>query len=301
MKQLVLCLAMVLAFCITNAIAQKTNLVGTTWKMSTCICDGTYNDWGEEGTITFLKNGRIKDSSGSWKLVGNTVKVVNFDKYQPEITAKMRGDQMTGEILMGMNLRLFKFRAVKIMDSDSNGEATQSRTTLKRRPPSVIRQIDFKNFTYQTLGDSGRNFSIQLRNGEYTKKVSRLESYGTHFDRVVYGDLTGDGEEEAIVVLVQEVSASSAEQYAYIYTVKNGSLSKLTKFVGGTSGCVFEGEECSILEVSIENGLLIIDRAIPTDQDAKCCPSLHRSTKYRWNGSQLVEVGKTQILRRPQS
>ena len=114
MKHLILCLVMILTFCVTDAFAQKTNLAGTTWKMSTCICDGTYNDWGEEGTITFLKNGKIKDSSGSWKLVGNKLKVTNFDQYQPEITATVKGNKMTGETWMGMNSRSFKFKAVKM-------------------------------------------------------------------------------------------------------------------------------------------------------------------------------------------
>lgn len=157
-----------------------------------------------------------------------------------------------------------------------------------------IRNFDFKNFTYQS-GDRG---SIRLRNGKYVRRISPTESYEAQFDRVIYGDLTGDGNDEAVVVLTQEVSASSAEQYVYIYALKNGLVSKLTDFVGGTSGCVFEGEECSLLGIEIQGSVLTIDRAIPTDQDAKCCPSLHRSTKYRWDGGLLIEIGKTRIMRK---
>ncbi len=114
MKNLVFCLILIPVFCLTNALGQKTNLVGTTWKMSTCICDGTDNDWDEEGTITFLKNGRIEGSNGRWKVVGNKLVVTKLEDYTHGITAKIKGNRMTGEIEMGMSPRLFKFKAIKL-------------------------------------------------------------------------------------------------------------------------------------------------------------------------------------------
>lgn len=160
-----------------------------------------------------------------------------------------------------------------------------------------LRKVDFKNFTYNTKGANGGRHPFKLRNGQYAKKVAPDDTHSTSFDRVVYGDLTSDGKEEAIVLLTEEFGASSAEQYVYIFTIKNGLVAQLTDFIGGTSGCVFAGEECSLLDMKIQDGVLIIDRAIPTDQDAKCCPSFRRSTRYRWEGGRLIEIGKTRRIR----
>ncbi len=174
--------------------------------------------------------------------------------------------------------------------------STRESTTSEKT--TDIRKVDFKNFTYRTKGENGREYSFRLRNGEYAKEIAPQDVHSTRFDRVVYGDLTNDEKDEAIVLLIEEFGGSSAEQYVYIYTIKNGLVSKLTDFIGGTSGCLFEGKECSLLDLEIQDGVLIIDRAIPTDQDAKCCPSLHRLTKYRWDGNRLIEIGKTRIMRK---
>lgn len=161
-----------------------------------------------------------------------------------------------------------------------------------------IRKVDFKNFIYRAKGDDGREYSFRLRNGGYSKTVAPQDVHLTNFDRVIYGDLTDDGKDEAIVILTQEFGPSSVEQYVYVYTIRDGLVSKLTDFIGGTSGCIDEGQECSLIGIEIQVGVLIIDRAIPSSQDAKCCPSLHRSTRYRWDGGRLTEIGKTPIMRK---
>ncbi len=113
MKQIILCWAIVLAFCLTNVSAQKTNLVGTTWKISLCTCYGGDNEWFDGGTITFFKNGKTNRSDQKWKLVGNVIKVTTSDIYGEEFTATIKGNRMTGKWFGGMNKRETKFRAVK--------------------------------------------------------------------------------------------------------------------------------------------------------------------------------------------
>jgi hypothetical protein len=174
----------------------------------------------------------------------------------------------------------------------------------RKRPSSTsrtgaitdIRQVDFKNFTYEVQGER-----VTLRNGEHNLDWYLDRDFQTRRYRFAYGDLTGEGKEEAVVVLANNVAggANAVLQYGLIYTIKNGQVIKLADFKGGDGPCSMEGEECSLMSVKVEGGLLIVDRAVPTANDANCCPTMYRSTKYRWNGSHLVEIGKTPLRRVP--
>ena len=157
-----------------------------------------------------------------------------------------------------------------------------------------IRKVDFKNFTYEVQGER-----VTLRNGEYKLDWYLDRDFQTNRYRFVYGDLTGDGKEEAVVVLANNVAgaANAVLQYGFIFTIRNAQVFKLAEFKGGDGSCSMEGAECSLLSVRVEAGLLIVDRAVPTANDASCCPLMYRSTKYRWDGSRLVEIGKTGLSR----
>jgi hypothetical protein len=161
---------------------------------------------------------------------------------------------------------------------------------------SNIRQVDFKNFTYQIGGKR-----IRLRNGESSGRENwRFDrNFQTRRDYIAYGDLTGDGNEEAALVLATQITgaAGTVAQYGDIYTIKNGQVIKLVDFTGTDLGCSVDGWDCHLINVKIERGNLIVDRAEPTSDDSRCCPSMYRSTSYRWDGTRLIEIGKTSLKR----
>ena len=104
MKQLFLCLAMVLAFCVTDTLAQrsKINLANTTWTIyyKECSVGGKAKkgEWEKHTTITFLNGGKIKDSDdGIWKLTGNKLYVNAPDSLViVDMKATINGNQMNG-------------------------------------------------------------------------------------------------------------------------------------------------------------------------------------------------------------
>ena len=160
-----------------------------------------------------------------------------------------------------------------------------------------IRQVDFKNFIYQFRGKQ-----IRLRKGEYDgRDIEGHWQFGRNFqtdgDLLSYGDLTGDGKEEAVVVLMNDVTGSynAVEQYGFIYSVRDGQVIKLADFKAGHGPCGEPRVECSVNSVGIESGLLTVDRAVSTENDANCCPSGHRSRSYRLNGNRLIEVAAPSI------
>lgn len=152
--------------------------------------------------------------------------------------------------------------------------------------PSEIRRIDFNNFTYQAFcGGSqpdGETTKITIKDGKYEGSGDDFPSY-FEADADAYGDLDGDGREEAAVSSLCNTGGTGQFSEGYVYTLKNGKPFLLAHFEGGDRG--FGG----LQSVRIKNGFLFVERS---DGEANCCAEYSLTTKYRWNGEKLVEVGK---------
>lgn len=150
-----------------------------------------------------------------------------------------------------------------------------------------IRSVDFKIFTYDAYcGDSppdGETTKVTVKNGKY--EAGNSENFPSYFEIAVdaYGDLDGDGKEEAAVSSLCNTGGTGQFSEGYIYSLKNGKPVLLTHFEGGDRG--YEG----LQSVKIKDGFLFVER---NDGTANCCADKTLTTKYRWNGKKLVEVGK---------
>ncbi len=147
---------------------------------------------------------------------------------------------------------------------------------------SNIRQVDFKNFIYQLRGER-----VRFRNG---KQVGGDGIYS--LAEVHYGDLTGDGKDEAILILNTYTGGNSVGQEGYIYTMNDGRAVMLAEFEGGGNGWQ------PIYGVRVENGLLRVDHGEMIEGDTPCCPEHYRSWKYRWDGNRLTEISRSPIMRK---
>lgn len=97
---------------------------------------------------------------------------------------------------------------------------------------SAIRRIDFRNFTYrstlcaQELGSEGIGTTVRVRNGQF-KNADVYYTAG----KAVYGDLTADGRDEAVVVIdCNENVANFSVSEIHIYGVTEGKVGLLTSF-----------------------------------------------------------------------
>ncbi len=176
-------------------------------------------------------------------------------------------------------------------------------------PQSDIRKVDFKNFTYPLrgpilghsamswLGDPKNGYSqrkpIHLVNGEELSKDSAfvmdgkkyVQYSGFTFQSVMYADLTGNGEEDAIVVLSYHTGGTQTTNYVYIYSPGAGEP-KLLDFCY-TGDRAYSG----LYSVRAENGTLVFDLLDPTKASGDCCSSGYIETRYRWNGTRFDRVG----------
>ena len=79
-------------------------------------------------------------------------------------------------------------------------------TTAIKQTAMTIQSIDFKNFTYPWPKDlrdpSNPKRTFRLTNGELPATRTpdgKIEGMGVFFGDTVYGDVTGDGVDEAVV------------------------------------------------------------------------------------------------------
>lgn len=99
-------------------------------------------------------------------------------------------------------------------------------------------------------------------------------------DRMVFGDLTGDGAEEAVVLA--KCGYNSPEDEAFVFTMKEGKPVLLTRLPSGAGG--FDG----INNVAIKDGLLIVERL---QGECVACPDHIITSTFRWTGTAFQQVG----------
>jgi hypothetical protein len=155
------------------------------------------------------------------------------------------------------------------------------------RAQSDIRQVDFKNFTYSPACVE-ENQTIRAKNGEYSRGNPNDPSGDTVYFQVVevvYGDLTGDGSEEAVVSTLCNTGGTGQFTDGIIFTLRGGKPVEITTL--GMGDRAYDGIE----SVRIENGLLKVGR-YGTISGGACCPEYVDTHTFRLAGDKLVETGK---------
>src|ERR1051326_4372190 len=169
------------------------------------------------------------------------------------------------------------------------------RSVLSQQRAQSIRSIDFTNFTYPRIDELKefiRRKTFSLKAGEYSE---RGFEDGVHFGDVVYGDVTGDGIEEAIVILGIQTGGSAIPNCVYIYTFKKGRPELLGGFVTG------DRADGGLRRIYAEQGELVIElygkgtriggKLDDTEMAAACCAKSVTRTHYQWRNGGFRQKG----------
>ncbi len=178
---------------------------------------------------------------------------------------------------------------------------------------SPLASYDFKNFTYPlprgwqnpdgsdlTLTD-GRRTPVSKFIGEDMADEEKVEAKATRrigmsYVTVKYLDVTGDGQDEAIVILKVETTGNAIPQLVYVYGWKDTEPQLLWNFRTG------DRADGGLKDMRVENGELVIelygqDRfllgetetgKITGDEEQLCCPTYFTRTFYKWNGKNFL-------------
>jgi hypothetical protein len=150
---------------------------------------------------------------------------------------------------------------------------------------SPIRSVDFDNLAYPNFPDYSRDQKrrLTLKPGEG----------GPNF--INYGDVTGDGSEDAVVALGIGVRGSAVPDYVYIFTVEKGKPKLIWDFETG------DRADGGLRNVYADNGQLVVelfgkDRVIGGQlykgDEGLCCPSSFTRTRYKWTGKNFAEISR---------
>jgi hypothetical protein len=121
---------------------------------------------------------------------------------------------------------------------------------------------------------------------EVGKLIDRLGGGEILEEQVIFSDLTGNGELEAVVPIS---SGGSAGNVAYaVFAYDDGELTALLS-VRPESGSV---------AVAVEGGVLKETQPLFGPEDPLCCPAQLQNTYYRWDGQELV-VERQEVIDNP--
>jgi hypothetical protein len=185
--------------------------------------------------------------------------------------------------------------------------ATAGSAACRGTPPSAqpsaatggsIRVTDFRNFHY-TFGET----SWTLVNGREPGE-SDEEDWKFEFDDVSYGDVTGDGREEAIVAITAETGGTMVPHWIFVYGAGAGGPELLWAFesgdrAGGGLKRAYAEDGMLVVEL-LGKGMLAHDPATFGAEDetsiGACCPSMFTRSRYAWNGRAFVPHGDPEVL-----
>ena len=163
---------------------------------------------------------------------------------------------------------------------------------------SALGDFDFKNYTYP-LPRGWQDIDskeLTLENG-----IRRMteEKIGMSYVTTKYFDVTGDGEDEAFVILKVNTGSITIPQIAYVFELKDNQPSLLWYFRTGDRAAG------GLKRIYSENGDLVVelfgrDRYIFTqmetskivgDEQRLCCPTHFTRSRYKQQGKHFVLQG----------
>jgi len=182
---------------------------------------------------------------------------------------------------------------------------------------SEIGTFDFRNFTYPLPRgwQHPEAKDISLENGrvkpvavnvsedmsdEMHAEARAARRIGMSYVTTRFMDLTGDGKDEAVVILKVETTGNAIPQLVYVYEWKEGKPELIWNFRTG------DRADGGLKDIRPENGLVTVElygqdrfvlgevetSKITGDEEQLCCPTFFTRTNYKWNGKSFPIQGK---------
>lgn len=110
-------------------------------------------------------------------------------------------------------------------------------------------------------------------------------------DTVAYGDVTGDGIENAVVHTVCSYGANGTQHTLQVWDVSTGPA-RIAATITEPPAEVTGPLAPDVRSYQVDDGALEVVWSSYTDDDPNCCPSLETRIRYRMVGDQAVQLGE---------
>ena len=151
-----------------------------------------------------------------------------------------------------------------------------------------IHRVDFKNFTYLPMCAGGKARRVTVTKGEYSK-ATQMSGYVDNFyfgvSDVTYGELNGDGADEAVILTECNTGGTGNFSEGFIYTMQAGRPFLVTRIPGGDRA--YGG----LRSAKIAAGILTVDSNDVGEAGGACCPEYAVTATYRLRAGKLVKFG----------
>jgi hypothetical protein len=181
------------------------------------------------------------------------------------------------------------------------GGGTQAPTTVGNTSVAgaggvTVRSIDWLNRSYDS-GDAGQ---VTVKDGVYeyamdgegnvvapdyepTDPDEYVERGSFEVGKPLFGDLDGDGAEEAVLVTYFNGGGTGRFTGVDVYAIRDGKEAVIGGIPGGDRG------DGGIDDVRLEGKVIVVSRMMSMEGDGACCPSKLQHERWSWNGNSFVE------------
>ncbi len=150
-----------------------------------------------------------------------------------------------------------------------------------------IRQVDFGNFAYPAFCAGEESETITVEDSEYayeTKEDGHTDRRYFKVSAPEFGDLTGDGKDEAVIISVCNTGGTGNFTEGYIYSIKGGKPELIARLPGG------DRADGGLRSAKVVNKQLVIESNDTGELGGACCPEFIVTSKFRLQGEKLIAV-----------
>ena len=145
----------------------------------------------------------------------------------------------------------------------------------------ILDREELANATY--LNEFAPSGVAQLVNGIFQESVTALGVVVVLTNHPpVFGDITGDGAEDAAVVLVSQTDGSGNFFDLALVRKQDKALTNMAR--------IQLGNRVQIKSMHLENGEIVVDMLTQGPEDPMPCPTQYVSNRYKIEGSELVLI-----------
>ena len=153
----------------------------------------------------------------------------------------------------------------------------------------TVRDLSWTERVYR-FAPEGQTY--RYTHGRYDLDVDGACAVRSWVRGVTFGDVDGDGKEEAVVVIATNLCGAATSIDGYVYGVEKGEAVLRAEIEGGDRG------EGGIQSVAVVKGEVIVRRFDVGPRGGACCPDLVRIERWRWAGGKLVQQPGVQVVKR---